>query len=102
MQHYDLILRNAAIATVCHRYVPAIGFPDGRISAIAQQLDGSAAREIDAAGRHVTPGGVDGHCQFDQPTSDGARFSDDFFTGTRSAALRGTHTLPPPSPHQKN
>ncbi len=59
MNPYDLILRNADIATVGDRYRADIGVRDGRICAIAQQLDGSAAREIDAAGRLVTPGGVD-------------------------------------------
>src|SRR5690349_24389812 len=93
MTTYDLILRNADIATVGDRYRADIGVRDGRICALAQQLDGSAARVIDAAGRLVTPGGVDGHCHFDQPTSDGSRFADDFFTGTRSAACGGTTTV---------
>ncbi|WP_018905954.1 dihydropyrimidinase [Variovorax paradoxus] len=101
MQPYDLILRNADIATVGDRYRADIGVRDGRISAIAQKLDGSAAREIDAAGRLVTPGGVDGHCHFDQPTGDGSRFSDDFFTGTRSAACGGTTTVLPFAAQQK-
>lgn len=101
MTTYDLILRNADIATVGDRYRADIGVRDGRICAIAQQLDGSAAREIDAAGRLVTPGGVDGHCHFDQPTSDGSRFADDFFTGTRSAACGGTTTVLPFAAQQK-
>jgi len=93
MNSYDLILRNADIATVGDRYCADIGVRDGRICVIAQQLEGIALREVDAAGRLVTPGGVDGHCHFDQPTSDGSRFSDDFFTGTRSAACGGTTTV---------
>ena len=72
MSRYDLILRNADIATVGDRYRADIGVREGRIAAIAQDLEGSAVREIDAAGRLVTPGGVDGHCHFDQPTSDGS------------------------------
>lgn len=96
MSHkYDLILRNADIATVGDRYRADIGVRDGRIVAIAQGLDGTAASELDAAGRLVTPGGVDGHCHFDQPTSDGSKFADDFYTGTRSAACGGTTTVLP-------
>jgi len=91
MNTYDLILRNADIATAGDRYTADIGVRDGRICAIAQGLDASAAREIDARGRLVTPGGVDGHCHFDQPTSDGSRFADDFLSGTRSA-----HAAAPP------
>lgn len=95
MQHFDLIIRNADIATVGDRYRADIGVQDGRISAIAHQLQGTATQEIDAAGRLVTPGGVDGHCHLDQPTSDGSRFADDFYTGTRSAACGGTTTVIP-------
>ena len=54
-----------------------------------------AAREIDAAGRWVLPGGVDGHCHLDQPMSDGSRMADDFRSGTRSAACGGTTTVIP-------
>ena len=53
------------------------------------------AEEIDAGGRLVTPGGVDGHCHLDQPTSDGSKMADDFITGTRSAACGGTTTVIP-------
>ncbi|MDM0056340.1 dihydropyrimidinase [Variovorax fucosicus] len=95
MPRYDLILRNADIATVGDRYSADIGVRDGRIVAIAQGLEGEAAQTLDAAGRLVTPGGVDGHCHFDQPTNDGSKYADDFFTGTRSAACGGTTTVLP-------
>ena len=95
MSTLDLIVRNADIATASDRYPADIGISGGRIVAIAQRIDGAAARELDAAGRLVTPGGVDGHCHFDQPTSDGSRFADDFQTGTRSAACGGTTTVLP-------
>jgi dihydropyrimidinase len=52
-------------------------------------------REIDAAGRVVTPGGVDGHCHLDQPMPPPARMADDFDSGTRSAACGGTTTVIP-------
>ena len=101
MSTYDLILRNADIATAGDRYTADIGVRDGRVCAIAQGLDASVAREIDARGRLVTPGGVDGHCHFDQPTSDGSRFADDFLSGTRSAACGGTTTVLPFAAQQK-
>ena len=50
---------------------------------------------IDAEGRTVTPGGVDGHCHIDQPNEDGWVCADDFFTGTRSALAGGTTTVIP-------
>ena len=42
MSSYDLILRNADIATVGDRYRADIGVRDGRICAIAQGLDAGA------------------------------------------------------------
>ena len=101
MPQYDLIVRNADIATVGDRYQADIGVRSGRIVAIAQGLEGEAVRELDAAGRLVTPGGVDGHCHFDQPTNDGSKYADDFFTGTRSAACGGTTTVLPFAVQQK-
>ena len=101
MQGFDVIVRDADIATVADRYRADIGIRDGRIVAIAQNLSGEAAETIDARGRLVTPGGVDAHCHFDQPTSDGSRFADDFFTGTRSAACGGTTTVIPFACQQK-
>ena len=71
-----------------------IGVRDGRIAALADRL-GGAAREIDAAGRVVTPGGVDAHCHLDQPMPPPARMADDFDTGTRAAACGGTTTVIP-------
>ena len=95
MAAFDLIVRHADIATVGDRCRADIGVRGGRIVAIAESLPGDAAEVIDAQGALVTPGGVDGHCHFDQPTSDGSRFADDFFTGTRSAACGGTTTVIP-------
>jgi dihydropyrimidinase len=95
MAAFDLIVRNADIATVGDRYRADIGVRGGRIVAIAEALPGDASQTIDGRGALVTPGGVDGHCHFDQPTSDGSRFADDFFTGTRSAACGGTTTVIP-------
>ena len=101
MDHFDVIVRNADIATAADRYRADIGIVGGRIVAIAQLLAGTAAEEIDAAGRLVTPGGVDGHVHLDQPTNDGSVFCDDFFTGTRSAACGGTTTVIPFAAQQR-
>src|SRR5262249_27756145 len=46
-------------------------------------------------GRGRPPGGIDGHCHFDQPMSDGSRMADDFRTGTLSAACGGTTSIIP-------
>ncbi|MFT4174513.1 MAG: dihydropyrimidinase [Rhodocyclaceae bacterium] len=94
MQPLDLVIRNARAVTAADIFTTDIGVRDGRIVALGQGLP-AGAREIDAAGRPVTPGGIDGHCHFDQPTSDGSRMADDFLSGTRSAACGGTTTVIP-------
>jgi dihydropyrimidinase len=99
MHDLDLIVRDADIATAADRYRADLGIRDGRIALIAGSIPASAlragGREIDAAGRLVTPGGVDSHCHLDQPMSDGSVMADDFLSGTRSAAAGGTTTVIP-------
>jgi dihydropyrimidinase len=94
MPALDLVLRRARVATAADVFDCDIGIAGGRIVALAQGLP-TAAREIDAAGRVVTPGGVDAHCHLDQPMPPPARMADDFDTGTRSAACGGTTTVIP-------
>jgi dihydropyrimidinase len=51
-----------------------------------------AGRVIDAAGKYVLPGGIDGHTHMEMPF--GGTFSvDTFETGTRAAAWGGTTTI---------
>lgn len=94
MNDFDLVIRNARCATAADVFEADIGVCDGRIVALGTGL-GTGREEIDADGRWVTPGGVDGHCHLDQPTTDGSRMADDFLTGTRSAACGGTTTILP-------
>ena len=35
--------------------------------------------EIGAAGRLMTPGGIDGHCYLGQPMTDGSKMTDEFY-----------------------
>lgn len=100
MGPFDLIVRNAKAVTAADVFTCDIGIRDGRIVAMAEGLEG-AAREIDAAGRHVTPGGIDSHIHLDQPTGDGSVMADDFLSGTRSAACGGTTTVIPFACQQK-
>jgi dihydropyrimidinase len=91
---FDLVVRNARVATASDTFDCDIGIADGCIAQLGARLEGGA-REIDAAGRVVTPGGVDAHCHLDQPMEAPARMADDFESGTRSAACGGTTTLIP-------
>src|SRR5262245_29030035 len=94
MPEFDLVVRNGTIATAADIFTADIGVKDGRIVMLGTRL-GSGAREIDAAGRIVTPGGIDSHCHIEQKSSTGVMTADDFFTGTRSAACGGTTTIMP-------
>jgi dihydropyrimidinase len=100
MHAYDTLIRNARVVTAGDTFTSDIGIRDGRIVALG--LDLPAGREtIDAAGRHVTPGGIDSHVHLDQPTGDGSVMADDFLSGSVSAACGGTTTVIPFACQQK-
>ncbi|MGH2523107.1 MAG: amidohydrolase family protein, partial [Anaerolineales bacterium] len=90
----DLVIRRARVATASDTFTADIGVSDGRIVQLGANLE-RGEREIDAAGRVVTPGGVDAHCHLDQPMEAPARMADGFDSGTRSAACGGTTTVIP-------
>jgi dihydropyrimidinase len=96
----DLVIRNALVATASDTYASDIGIRAGRIVQLGAALP-AGAREIDAAGRVVTPGGVDAHCHLDQPMTPPARMADNFDTGTRAAACGGTTTVIPFAAQEK-
>ncbi|MCM2341102.1 dihydropyrimidinase [Rhodoferax sp.] len=91
---FDLVVHNARVATASDCFAADIGISRGRIVQIGASLP-KGVRDIDAAGRVVTPGGVDAHCHLDQPMTPPLRMADDFDTGTRSAACGGTTTVIP-------
>jgi dihydropyrimidinase len=97
---FDLVVRNAQVATASDTFLSDIGIKDGRIVQLGLSLP-AGEKEIDAAGRTVTPGGVDGHCHLDQDIPPPTRMADDFVTGTRSAACGGTTTVIPFAAQQK-
>ncbi|MDT4938070.1 MAG: dihydropyrimidinase [Pseudonocardiales bacterium] len=61
-------------------------------TALGADLAASADRVIDATGKYVIPGGVDGHTHMEMPFG-GTTASDTFETGTRAAAWGGTTTI---------
>ncbi len=100
MEPLDLVVRHARAATTAGVFEADIGIAGGRIVALASTLP-TASTEIDAAGRLVTPGGIDAHCHLDQPMPAPIRMADDFLTGTRSAACGGTTTVIPFAAQQR-
>lgn len=87
----DLVVKNGTVVTAETTYQADIGIQGQQIVAIGQKLAG--ARQIDAAGKLVTPGAVDIHVHMQMPLGGGVVSADDFFTGTRAAAFGGTTTI---------
>ncbi|ODP34691.1 dihydropyrimidinase [Pandoraea sp. ISTKB] len=97
---FDLVVRNARIATASDTFHADIGVKGGVITQLGIGLPRGES-EIDARGRVVTPCGVDGHCHLDQVIPPPVRMADDFLSGTRSAACGGTTTIIPFAAQQK-
>lgn len=93
MAAYDLIIRNGTVATATDSTLCDVAIRDGKVAALGTGLGnglGTAAREIDATGKLVLPGGVDSHCHIEQPRPDGNTNADTFESATTSAAFGGT------------
>jgi dihydropyrimidinase len=90
MSEYDCVIKNGKIVTADSTYEADIAIQGERIAAIGENLSGQ--REIDASGKLVTPGAVDIHVHLQMPIGK-FRSADDFFTGTRAAALGGTTAI---------
>ena len=58
----------------------------------AESAERGAEQVLDATGKYVVPGGIDGHTHMELPFG-GTVASDDFETGTRAAAWGGTTTI---------
>ncbi|MFP6772008.1 MAG: dihydropyrimidinase [Alphaproteobacteria bacterium] len=100
MSNFDLMIRNGTVATAADTFQADVGVKDGRIVALGEKL-GGGSEEIDAAGKLVLPGGVEGHCHIEQISSSGVMTADDFYSGTVSAVFGGTTTVIPFAAQQK-
>lgn len=87
---YDLVIKNGRIFSGASDFVGDLAVDGERIAALGQALHGT--REIDATGKYVLPGAIDGHVHIrtERPTF---RYEDDFATGTLAAAFGGTTTI---------
>lgn len=89
---YDLVVRGGCVATSDAVVDASIAVRGEQIAAIGLDLP-EGAREIDARGRIITPGGVDPHAHIEQLSGMGLMNADSFESATRSAALGGTTTV---------
>ncbi|MCA1717257.1 MAG: amidohydrolase family protein [Actinobacteria bacterium] len=86
MTMYDLIIRGGILVTVDGPSEADFAVADGRIVAIAPDLEGSGKKEVDARELHVFPGAIDAHAHFNEP---GRTHWEGFAPGTRALAAGG-------------
>ncbi|MGY8961228.1 MAG: dihydropyrimidinase, partial [Alphaproteobacteria bacterium] len=95
MTAYDLVIKGGTVVTATDSTISDVGVRDGIVMALGRNLDSSGAREIDATGRLVMPGGIDSHCHIEQVSGMGVMCADDFYSGSVSAAVGGTTSIIP-------
>lgn len=90
----DLVIANATVVNSFGRQHAHVVIKDGRISAVlrSEEEPPAATRTVDATGKLLIPGGVDGHCHVAQTTG---RFHtlDDYRTTSIAALWGGTTTI---------
>src|SRR6195256_1832793 len=91
---YDLLIRGGRVATVSNVFEADVAISGETIVAIGRGLQGGR-HEIDARGKLVLPGGVDGHAHIEQLSAAGIMNADTFESATVSAAFGGTPTVIP-------
>lgn len=95
MENYpDLVISNAIVVNADGRRHAHVVIQDGKISDVvdADDLVPEATARIDADGRLLFPGGVDGHCHVAQVTGR-FRTLDDFAVTSIAALWGGTTTI---------
>ncbi|NEC36494.1 dihydropyrimidinase [Streptomyces rubrogriseus] len=91
------VIRGGLVITAADEIHADVLIEDGRVAALAATGTPAAEaftaeRTIDASGKYVIPGGVDGHTHMEMPFG-GTYAADTFETGTRAAAWGGTTTI---------
>ncbi|MBM6578821.1 dihydroorotase [Microvirga sp. BT689] len=89
-QTFDLILKGGIVVNHDGRAERDVGVRKGRIAAIGDLSQGSAAREIDCRGLHILPGVIDTQVHFREP---GLDHKEDLESGSRSAVMGGVTTV---------
>src|SRR5258708_22613060 len=93
----DLVVRGGTVVTSTEMFASDIAIRDGQVTAVGPSLELSADEEIDAAGLHVFPGGIDSHVHFSDP---GRPDWEPIACGSAAAPPRGSPHLPAIRPQQ--
>jgi dihydroorotase len=85
-QTYELLLKSGTVVNQDGVGIRDIAISNGRIAAIGEFGQGSAAEVIDCKGLHILPGVIDTQVHFREP---GLSHKEDLETGSRSAVIGG-------------
>lgn len=85
----DFIIKNGIVVTSTEMFKADIAVTEGKISAIADDLNSDGIMTVEAKGKYVLPGAIDAHTHLAMPFG-GTISSDDYYSGTRAAACGGT------------
>ena len=92
MSEKNLLIRGGRVIDPANNFddVADVLIVDGKISAVAKNIETSAEKIIDATGKVVTPGLIDMHVHFREP---GQEAKEDFVSGSKAAAAGGYTTV---------
>lgn len=89
----DLLIKGGTLVTATSSFKADLAVKNGKITEIGKNLKpGNNTEVVDAKGKLVLPGAIDGHTHLAMPFG-GTISTDDYYTGTRSAACGGTTTV---------
>ena len=88
----SLLIRGGTVVNADCAFRADVLCVDGRIAAVASNLDATGTTTIDAGGQYVMPGGIDPHTHMQLPFM-GTVTMDDFYTGTAAGLAGGTTTI---------
>ena len=91
---HDLAIRGGTLATATETFNADIGIRNGRIVTISEAIT-DAKDVIDATNHIVMPGGIEAHCHIAQESGMGVMTSDDYESGSISAAFGGNSCFVP-------
>jgi dihydroorotase len=90
VSEFDLVIRGGTVVSPEGRVEADVAITDGRIAAVvAPGTELTAARTIDATGRHLLPGAIDVHSHHREP---GFTHKEDIVTATAACAAGGVTT----------
>ena len=84
-----ILIKNGIIVNAGETFQADLLVSHGKVARIGRDIRHGDARQIDATGHYVMPGGVDVHTHLNLETG-GVKVGDGFFKGTVSAAFGGT------------